>query len=153
MKELVMIRYEEGTDVRRCTELLKAHASTLMAAADVNLERIGMHKAHLPLPEEGLILCCAGRKQAEAEGIAFDNEGSYLLIAWSWDGPIGRCLRKHYENDPDAIRVPYPPQGQIGVPDQEGEKPPPLPPLPEWADKWGEAIGWPKKLRGWLGND
>jgi hypothetical protein len=45
--------------------------------------------------EQVLILCCVGRKQAEAEGIVFDNDASYLLIAWSWDGPIGRYLRKH----------------------------------------------------------
>src|SRR5262249_45291553 len=112
MKEKAMIRYEQGTDKRRCTELLKVHASVLMAAADANLKRIGMHKAHLPLPEEGLILCCAGRNQAEAEGMVFDNDATYLLIAWTWDGPIGQYIRKHYENDPNAIWVPYPPQGK-----------------------------------------
>jgi hypothetical protein len=44
-------------------------------------------------------------------------------------------------------------QGQIGVPDHEGEQPPPLPPLPEWADRWGESLGWPKKLRRWPGKN
>jgi hypothetical protein len=38
-------------------------------------------------------------------------------------------------------------------PPSEGQPAPPRPPLPEWADQWGESLGWPKKLRRWPGNN
>jgi hypothetical protein len=33
------------------------------------------------------------------------------------------------------------------------DEPSPVRGSPEWADQWGESMGWPKKLRGWPGNN
>src|SRR5262249_55437525 len=37
--------------------------------------------------------------------------------------------------------------------DNQGKHTTPRSPLPEWADQWGEKLGWPKKLGGWPGNN
>jgi hypothetical protein len=63
---------------------------------------------------------------------------AYRLIAYLSDDFLLICVAK---------------QGQIGVPDSEVEKTTPRPSLPEWADKWGESLGWPKKLRRWPGKN
>jgi hypothetical protein len=109
-KSTIQIRFENGTDEKRCEELLLVHASQLMAAADVNSTRSGgQHKAYLPLPEEGLILMCAGRQQAEKEGVNMGKPGigpDYLMIAYRMEGPIGQYIRHHMETDPNAIIVP-----------------------------------------------
>lgn len=63
---------------------------------------------------------------------------TYRLIAYLNDDCLLICVAK---------------QGQIGVPNSDGGQATLHPSLPEWADRWGERLGWAKKLRRWPGNN
>ena len=53
-------------------------------------------------------------------------------------GKTGQTYRLiAYLND-DCLLICVAKQGQIGVPDNEGEQSTPRPPLPEWANQWGK---------------
>jgi hypothetical protein len=110
MKKKVQICFERGTNEAKCKRLLLAHDSELMGAADVNGGRVvGQHKAYLPLPEEGLILMCCGRVQAEKEGMEVAAGAEYVMVAWTMAGEVGRYILHHMATDPNAVKVPLPP--------------------------------------------
>ena len=110
MKKKVQMCFEKGTDEAKCKRLLLANDSELMAAADVNGGRIScQHKAYLPLPEEGLILMCCGREQAEKEGMEVAAGAEYVMIAWTMAGQVGQYILNHMATDPNAVTVPMPP--------------------------------------------
>jgi hypothetical protein len=84
---------------------------------------------------------------------ALGNDGARLLKNHFGDDPACPCwIADDFDFD-QATKAGKPGHAcrliayLSGVPDSEGERTTPRPPLPEWADKWGEGLGWPKKLR------